>query len=452
VLTPLADDRLTRPERIGLYALLATVLVFGAITEMRAAFLETRKGDQEIYFWSAYAVRAGDNPYQVVDTHDWHYVYPPLFAILMVPFAEKPPEHPVDLWTLPFPVSVALWYGVSVLFLVLAVHWLAGALEEAAPSLGGERYGRRWWALRVWPILACLPSIGHTLARGQVNLLILLFLAGMTCAFLKGRSFRAGLWLAPAICIKVIPAFLLIYPLWRRDLRCLAGCALGLVTGLLLIPLAVFGPERTWSYNVDFVNKVMLPGVGSGDDHTLDAELTRINATPSQSFIAVIHNTVHPPWGPPQFEVDPPVRAAHWLISAALTGLILFAAGWRRPLSGPATLIFLGCLFLIMILTSPVCHAHYFCLTVPLVMGVLAALWERQPGVELTLGWTMLFQLLLLTHALTQFPAMENARDIGLGLYPALAVLVAALVVLYQQSRRQVEVSLLVEDLPRQAA
>lgn len=450
--TPLADDRLTRWERLGLYAFAAVVVIFGAITLMRAAYLQTRKGDQEIYFWSAYAIRAGENPYDVVDTHDWHYVYPPLFAILLVPFAEKPPDHPIELWTLPFGVSVALWYFLSVVLLGVAVHWLAGVLEETTPGLRGQPGSRRWWALRLLPILVCLPSIGHTLARGQVNLLILLLLAGMAAALVKGRSFRAGLWLSGAICIKVIPAFLLIVAVWRRDLRCLMGCALGLVAGLVLVPLVVFGPERFWTYNEDFVQKVLLPGLGNGEDNSRRDELMRMHATPSHSFISVLHCTIHPPWNPRQYEADPEVRAAHWLISALLTGLALFAAGWRRPLSTPATFILLGSLILVMILTSPVCHAHYFCLTIPLVMGVLAVCWKGKESLQIGLGWRMLLELFVLVHALILFPAMENARDVGLGLYPALALLIAALVMLYQQSRGQAEAALPLAELPRQAA
>src|SRR5260370_36728864 len=86
--------------------------------------------------------------------------------------------------------------------------------------------------------------MGYSLTRGQVSLLVLLLLCGAAAALLRGRRLQAGLWLAGAICLKVIPAFLLLYPLYRRDGRCLAGCAGGLVLGLAVIPAAVFGPAR----------------------------------------------------------------------------------------------------------------------------------------------------------------------------------------------------------------
>src|SRR5205085_5666932 len=112
----------------------------------------------------------------------------------LVPVAD-PPAGFDSAGTLPFALTVALWYLFGVACLVLAVHLLAGALEEmsAVPALrDAPRGGRRWWTLRVIPVLACLPPVGHTLMRGQVNLLLLLLLCGMAAALLRGRGFRAG--------------------------------------------------------------------------------------------------------------------------------------------------------------------------------------------------------------------------------------------------------------------
>jgi len=61
----------------------------------------------------------------------------------------------------------------------------------------------------------------------------------------EGKSFQAGLWMAGPICLKVFPAFLLVYPFWRRDFRSLLPlCALG---GATLVVLA------------DVVSRVLLP-------------------------------------------------------------------------------------------------------------------------------------------------------------------------------------------------
>jgi hypothetical protein len=423
-------DSLSRRERLGLWLLLLGVALFGMLTVWRAALMNTRKGDQEIYFWSAYAVRTGHNLYEVEDSHGWHYIYPPLFAILIAPLAERPPGHPVAQWTLPFPVSVGLWYALSVALLCLGVHALASAVEAASRERQRpEPETARWWALRLVPVLVCLPAIGHTLMRGQVNLLVLALLAGMAAATLRGRPWRAGLCLGAAICIKVIPAFLVLFPLWRRDLRCLAGCALGLALGLAAVPLAVLGPEQTVISYRDFVRTTILPGLGHDGDQSRANEVMAMNATHSQSFVAAIHSTLHLGDRPPVAARG--VRLAHWLIAALLTVLTLWAAGRATP---PAeTLLLFGCLTLLMILTSPVCHMHHFALAVPLVMGLLAVLWENEATPRLEAEWKWLLGLFLLVHALLYLPIFAKPRDLGIGLYPSLLLLAASLRLLYRR-------------------
>src|SRR5262249_2797467 len=150
----------------------------------------------------------------------------PLYAILLTPLAD-PPRDADTTGYVPYAVSVAIIFLLNVAMLFLGVHVLASALEERAGWQDQPRFCRRWWMLRLWPILICILPIGHTLMRGQVNVFILAMLCAAVAAWMRQQSFRAGLWLALAICIKVIPAYLLVYPLWKRDGRALAGCAAG---------------------------------------------------------------------------------------------------------------------------------------------------------------------------------------------------------------------------------
>ena len=39
--------------------------------------------------------------------------------------------------------------------------------------------------------------------------------------------------------------YLFAYPAWRRDRRVLAGCLLGLLAGLVVVPVAALGPKQT---------------------------------------------------------------------------------------------------------------------------------------------------------------------------------------------------------------
>ncbi len=269
--SPAANTRqspLSRGERFALIALFLAFAGFGGLVELRSALQQTRKGDLNVFLRAGWAIRADADPYAVTDDNGFHYHYPPLLAILAAPLADAPAGADRDgMW--PYAVSVAVCYVFNVIFLAFAVHRLAGALEETTAGplrLAWSRGSRGWWALRVAPVLACLIPIGHTLMRGQVNLLLLALFAGFLADLLRGQGFRAGLWLAGAICVKIIPGYLLLLPLWRRDGRCLAGCAAGLGIGLAVIPLVVLGPTRTRDCYREMVQTVLLPGMGAGAD------------------------------------------------------------------------------------------------------------------------------------------------------------------------------------------
>jgi hypothetical protein len=429
---------LSRWERRGLIVLAILALLFGLIVEKRSAFMQRRMTDLGVYLRAGWAVRSGADLYDVTDDNQWHYQYPPLFAILMVPLADAPAGFDRS-GMLPFAASAAVWYIASVLCLLFGVHQLANALEQRSILRGLDRPApgsRRWWALRVLPVAACITPIGHSLMRGQVNLLLLALLCSMAASLVRGQRGRAGLWLSAAICLKVIPAFLVLIPLWRRDGRCLAGCTLGLAVGLGVIPAAVFGVPQTIRYYQEYDEKLLRPAMGTGTDQSRAKELIEMTANDSQSILAAIHNTLHgdrltrPPYP------SDAVRWAQRLLCGAMTLLTLAAAGWRRPLGATGTVLFFGAVVLTMLLSSPVCHLHYFCLSVPLVMALLAGTWERNAQLGAGLGLKLLLVANVIANALPNLPGLEVLRDIGLAMYAALALWATACWSLWRQRRR----------------
>jgi hypothetical protein len=416
--------------------LLCVIAGFSGIVELRSAFLKRPMTDLQVYLRAAWAVRTDADLYTTTDDNGWHYSYPPLLAILLTPLANPPADHPGDRMV-PFALSVAIWYWISVACLFWGVHMLASALEttsrdpsiRAQPPLCG-----RWRVLRFVPILACLPAVGQTLVRGQVNLLLLALLCGLIAAVLRGRRFQAGLWLAGAICLKVIPAFLLIYPLWRRDLRGLGGCALGLFVGLAVIPTAVLGPDRTLTYCEEWTDVLLKPALGKGDDQSRANELIHVTATDNQSFLSLLHNALHPDRTSRPAEASVKVRWGHRLLAVAFTLLALFAAGWSRPADARVEALLLALLIVVMTLASPVCHLHYFCLTIPLVVGLLAGQLENAEG-----RWPVLFLGLfaanLLCTILPILPGMDVLRDHGWAAYGTLLYWAAGLAALWSLRR-----------------
>jgi len=426
--------------RLGLFLFFILFAVFGVVVEMRSAFMPYRQTDLGVYLRAAWAARVGEDPYTVKDDNGWHFCYPPVVAMLLTPLADAPQGADRTLMV-PWPVSVFLWYLLSIACLFLAVHWIAKALEahSSDPAVQTMPWGcRRWWFNRIIPIFLCLVQIGGTLARGQVNLMVILFVAGAFATLMKGQRLRSGLWLSAAICLKVIPAFLLLFPLWRRDGRSLVGVALGLTLGLFVLPSLYWGIPEAMKLNGEMVEAVLNPGLRRGGDQTRAKELTDITATDNQSFQATLHNYQY--WGRLNTRPGQPqawTTTTHWLISGTLTLATLLAAGWRRDDDPIRCLLFLGTLFLIMTLVTPVSHLHYFSKALPLVMGLMAASTRNRPE-KMAARPAMLFVFMftMVGYALPSIPIWEGRREAGVPMIVSLVLIGLALGYMCSQRRR----------------
>jgi hypothetical protein len=436
-----------RPWQKAFLWLLGISLVLLLIPiELRSAFLKRPMTDLQVYLRAAWAVRTGHDLYSIIDDNKWHYHYPALFAILMVPLANTPPGNQQAWWHLRMHESVFIWHFFTLLCLFVSAHWLASALEEKStnpPVRSQPRYCAGWWALRVWPILALLAPISQTILRGQVNLLVLALLCAMLAAALRGQSWRAGAWLAVAICVKLIPAFLLLYPLRRRDWRWLGGCAAGLFVGLALIPAVVFGPRKAWDYTVEWSNVFMRPVLNRGGDHARDKELVEATATDSQSPLRIIHFALHPHLPTRPADAAPMVRRAHWLIGVLLTLVTLWTMG-RRNLVGTELVVGIGALVVVMLMLSPVTHQHYLCLMLPSVAGLIVLAWENRGPLWLPRALLVFLPLMSVAMALPFIPGFGVLRDHGLPGMMALLLLGVSCLVL-RQARRATTIAQLVD-------
>ncbi len=409
-------------QRWAVVVVLVAGVILGVVVEWRSAWLRRRMTDAGCYFRAAWAIRAGADPYDVRDDNTWHYNYPPFLAIVLGPLAD-PPAGGVPVMATPYPVSVALWYVLSVLALFLAAHLFALAVERGL-SRPPRRWGYHWWALRLVPLLVCLPAVGRTLARGQVNTLVLALLAGWVYGAVAGRRVGAGVCLALAMCIKVIPAFLILHPLWRRDGRCLVGVALGLAVGLAGLPALVSSPETALRHARTYLEVTLLPGLGLGTDGSRAHELTNTTATDSQSIQCAIHNLRHPhPWYRPAL-ADRWTRLAHWSIAGLLTVLTLATLG-RRPATPHNEVALTGALAVVMALTSPVCHPHYFVFALPLVTALRAGPHRA--------GRDAVFVVFMIANYASALPLrlpdspIQPVRDLGVTTAAALALWAIAL-------------------------
>jgi hypothetical protein len=420
----MSDVPLLRRDRAVIALTILLVVGYGAIVELRSAFLTHRHTDLGVYLRAAWAIREGGDPYAVED-NGWHYTYPSLFATLLVPLAEPPPGVPRGVWDVPFPVTVALWYLASVAALFWSIHALCRLLDEArtdgvSPARPGSR---RFWWVRSWPFWICLPAVASTLSRGQVNLFLLALLSAFISATLRGKRAAAGWWLAAATCWKVIPALLILDPLYRRDWRTLGHFALGLIVGLVVIPVVALGPERALATSRAFAEHTLLPGL-TEKQGPLSRELTNVNGTDNQSIQAIIHNARHldPATRPGTAEAS--TKAAHVLIGLALLAATFLAAR-RIPDERSRVFFRLGGLLILMVALSPVNHTHYMVMALPVVVGLVHGEIARRGNFTWGAGLILVVSLHVASGVYPRIPVLpgyQAARDLGVTMLGTLVV------------------------------
>ena len=183
--------------------------------------LFTDKIDFEAYYNAALAFRFGVPIYDLMikffevgpATYEGPlpYVYPPLFAAILSPLANMEFKHAVLLWNL----LNQIFFFSGMLLLIKTI---------------ARKYS--WMELGTL-IFVCMNFsplfIDHLL--GQCNI-ILFFLMVLTLYFYRSnKDVYAGISLAMACIIKVIPCFLLVYFLWKRRFKVFAA---GVITLFIL--------------------------------------------------------------------------------------------------------------------------------------------------------------------------------------------------------------------------
>ena len=415
-----ATKPLRRVGKIGVALFFVLLILFGAHVEQRSAFLSRRMGDLDVFLRAAWAVRNDADLYAVTSDNDWHYLYPPLYAILLTPLADPPRDEDPSGYV-PYPISVAICLLINVLSLFFAAHVLASALEARAADASFQtqpRFCQRWWGLRLWPVLICFLPIGHTLMRGQVNVIVLAALCAAMASWLRQQNGRAGLWLSLAICIKVIPIYLLVYPLWKRDGRALLGCSAGCFVGLVLIPLLTFGPSRTVAHYETYAKAFFGPFLNATDDDRSREELA---TTDSIGVKNALHNWMYT--GPEKYTTDLHIvnKIAYLLLGFAMTFATLWPRYARQGAPSSSGMAYqIGSLIFLMTIFSPVCHMHYLLFCLPIVMSILCHTWQLQPTIRVPGPLTILFIAFNGAMVIAYWPGLEFLRDLCIAMFAAL--------------------------------
>lgn len=459
--------RFTRYERVFLGILLAALFLFGAIIERRTALRTQPMTDFGVFACAAWAAHHGGNLYDATDWHGWHYQYPPMMAILLVPFQQPVPSgiyppppiprtrentewgYPLDAPSQFEPLGernvrffwlVAGWYGLSVVLLAFSLHVLACALEGVSlrsgpPAAAGER--RRWWVRRLVPALVCAGSLGTDLSRGQVDILMLAAVAAGIYLYARHREWLAGLCLAFPICIKLLPV-MLFWPVWKRRPRLLGGLAAGLVLGLVILPVIGFGPAGAVATYRQWVEVLAKPMLGQGADTSRHEELVRMDGTDNQSVLAWVHHLGNFGRRSGERPVDASSAERGLALAVGIGAIVVvLAVADRSGRESPRSVVlFAGLLAGVALLFSPVVHNYYFLLLMPLV----AALVDRHlgsPGTR-SLSWASASALMLFagTDVITRIPLPTvDVRAIGIPLLTWVGLMAVGATALLEERR-----------------
>jgi hypothetical protein len=443
------------------FALLAVfAIVFGAIVLQRSAFAQPkgdpdhiprRKTDAGVFFRAGWAVRESVNPYSVTDENDWYFLYPPGVATLFTPLAEPPASAPLPapkLWYvrswrefgqlkdhhtrgyLPYEVSLAIWYAISVLCIWLSVNTLAKALQLGShdPYVRAlsPRYGA-WWNVRFWPPLMVLPDFCSSLSKGQVNTLMVGVICLGILLYVQHRRVSAGFAWAFAAFLKVFPGVLVVYPLLRREGHVFLGYVLCFIATMILLPLIFYGPDKTLEYTWYFVERVLLAGLQVTDQASLQAG-SNFDNTDNHAIQGALHNLINirTPRGDRPLAPEPWVRAAHlavfflMLLTTVLVGRRRNHEATRDDTALETTLR-IGMLCSIMLAAVPMCHRHYFVFLFPSVCALVWINISRSPIGFLNGSALILVPLYPILMSLPRFSQEGLLRDLPI---PALTNLI----------------------------
>ncbi|TAJ07866.1 MAG: DUF2029 domain-containing protein [Nitrospirae bacterium] len=383
-----------QPSRGICLAVILLMLVWGLTDVRRRADIDTanigaHRTDFTVYTEAGAAFFDGRDPYAVTNVRGWHYLYPPLFAILVAPL------HPLP----------AAWQGV--IWFVLSLAMAGGCLFECQAIMrtvlrGGEGVRSDWRKIRRWVVvgagLAVVFPILDTLQRGQVGLAVLWpLLIGFRLILESDgwpRSFLGGLFLSLSVTIKVTPALPvcvlllgLLAGALRRDrpppprqrfLHAVGGVLTGLALCVLLIPALAVGWQENLRHLEAWSTRVAT-NERRGPDQQFNAHSVR-NQSLANAVYRLGNWVEHAVGGGPDDRRadnlapagDPlPMDAAivgHMVTAARallLALLVSVAVRWRPPADalGQAAVFGLACAMTLPV--SPISWGHHFVMLLP---------------------------------------------------------------------------------------
>lgn len=268
-------------------------------------------------------------------------VHPPPSLLLGLPLAR-----------LDYPDAFMVWNLISLGLMVLSFWLIARGLELRTTA---------WDWVPVGVLLLAGYPLAVQIVHGQLSLLLLFLITGAWYADRRGLAWIAGAALGAASAIKLFPAYLALYFLFRRRYA-----VLGYAVGCFVLLAAATAGFAGWDVFATYASEVM--------PHTSAWRAAANNASLAGFWYRLLSASGHYVLAAPLAES--PLGA---LLATAASGLAVTAlsavAVWRARGPGEMTRAF-SLVVLAMLLVSPVTWEHSFLLLpLPLLM-----LWLGEPG------------------------------------------------------------------------
>ena len=350
---------------------LAAGAVVVAIIVLGAMFVRTLRTspfvDFEAYYAGASSLRQGDplyaraaayreaeysldQPGTVPPVAGMPYVYPPAFAIVLIPLS-----------LLPLETATFIWFSIIFGCLIGAAYVLTGLVYP------GQRIHALAVVLGLSTLLALYQPARADLVTGQVELPLFLLVTLSLSAFVRRRHAWAGTWLALAVVVKPTLGFLILFLVWKRAYRA-ASVACALVATVYAASALILGTSVFWDF----------AAVASYWSRSPWATAP-INQSPYGMLLRLL--TVNPYTVP---IADAPVLASalRWTIVGLTLVTVAASVGRSQELPARRLTLEFGLAIVAMLLVAPLAQdIYYIHLAIPLLMIPAAAAerWTPRP-------------------------------------------------------------------------
>jgi hypothetical protein len=133
---------------------------------------------------------------------------------------------------------------ILLLVMINSIAWFA-SVQLAATLAAGQRQVKNAWLYLV-PSLLVIIYIWSSYHLGQPSLVLLALMLGAFVLLRARREVFAGALVALAAAIKAFPVIAIIYLIYRRHWKAVAGLIMTLAFLLLVLPAPFRGFERAW--------------------------------------------------------------------------------------------------------------------------------------------------------------------------------------------------------------